>query len=89
LQVPSIPQGSLEAGHTPCGSAALAAVTAMQVPVVLAACPFRAAVHALQPVHSLSQHTPSAMIPEVHSTGWVAALPLGFLATQTLAVVSQ
>jgi hypothetical protein len=67
----------------------LAAVTAMHVPVVLAACPFKVAVHALQPVQSLSQQTPSAMIPDTHSKVWVDVLPFGFFATQMPAVVSQ
>jgi hypothetical protein len=84
-----MPHGSLAAGHTPCGSAALAEVTAMQVPVVLVACPFKAAVHALQPVHSLSQQTPSATIPDTHSKVWVAGLPFAFFVTQMPAVVSQ
>lgn len=84
-----MPQGSLLAGHTPWGSAALAAVTAMHVPVVLAACPFKAAVQALQPVHSLSQQTPSATIPDAHSTGCEAGLPFVFFVTHTPAAVSQ
>ncbi len=67
LQVPSVPHGSATSGQAPWGSAALAAVTGRQVPVVVVACPFRAAVHALQPVHSLSQQTPSAMTPDAHS----------------------
>jgi hypothetical protein len=67
LQVPSVPHGSVTSGQAPCGSAALAAVTGRHVPVVVVACPFKAAVHALQPVHSLSQQTPSAIIPNAHS----------------------
>jgi hypothetical protein len=39
----------------------------MHVPVVLVACPFKAAVHALQPVQLSLQQTLSEMIPEVHS----------------------
>ncbi|MBN2576272.1 MAG: hypothetical protein JXP73_17050 [Deltaproteobacteria bacterium] len=67
----------------------MAVVTGMHVPVVLAACPFKAAVHALQPVHSLSQQTPSATIPDTHSKVWVAVLPFAFFARQMPAVVSQ
>jgi len=37
---------------------------------------------ALQPVHVVSQHTPSATMFDVHSKGLVAAVPLGFLAVQ-------
>ena len=56
----------------------MAAVTGMQVPVMLSGCPLRAAVHALQSVHALSQQTPSAMIPDRHSKYWVAVMPLVF-----------
>jgi hypothetical protein len=91
LQVPSWPQGSLTAAHTPRGSA-LFAVTAMHEPVVVVSCPFKAAVQAVQTsAHALSQHTPSAISPEVHSYSrpLVAAVPFGFLVTQMPAVVSQ
>ena len=71
------------------GAAPLAVVTGRQVPVVLVACPFSAAVHAEQPVQSLLQQTPSATIPDVHSYCWVAGEPLGFAFAQVPAVVSQ
>lgn len=56
---------------------------------MLAACPFNVAVHAEQPVQVLSQHTPSATIPDVHSYDCVAGEPFGFLAAQVPAEVSQ
>lgn len=67
----------------------MAAVTGMQVPVMLSGCPLRAAVHALQSVHALSQQTPSAMIPDRHSKVWVAVLPFVFFTTQMPPAVSQ
>ena len=57
--------------------------------MVFADCPFNVAVHAEQPVQALSQHTPSATIPDVHSYGWAAGEPFGFLAAQVPAEVSQ
>jgi hypothetical protein len=50
-------------------------------------CPAAAAVNgapeqALHPVHTLSQQTPSATMPDVHSKLCVAGVPLGFLAVQ-------
>jgi hypothetical protein len=90
LQVPSRPQGSLTAAHVACGSA-LPAVTDMHEPVVLASCPFKSAVQALQPVHALSQQTPSAITPDAHSISrpLPAAVPFGFFVTHRPAVVSQ
>jgi hypothetical protein len=67
----------------------LAAVTGKHVPVVVVACPFNAAVQALQPVHSLSQQTPSAMIPDAHSEVCVAVVPLVFCVAQVPTVVLQ
>jgi hypothetical protein len=50
-------------------------------------CPAAAAVsgapeQALQPVHALSQQTPSATMPDAHSKVWAAGVPLGFLGAQ-------
>jgi hypothetical protein len=61
----------------------------MHWPMVFAACPFKAGVHALQPLQTSLQHTPSAMMPDTHSEGWLAVWPLGFWATQSLLVASQ
>jgi hypothetical protein len=45
----------------------LPATTGRHDPVVVDACPFKALVQALQPVHALSQQTPSATTFDVHS----------------------
>jgi hypothetical protein len=57
--------------------------------VVLDACPFNALVQALQPVQALSQQTPSATTPDVHSLPFVAEMPLLFVAAHFPAEVSQ
>jgi hypothetical protein len=44
---------------------------------------FKASVHAEQPEQALSQHTPSATTPEVHSIPWDAGEPLVFFAAHT------
>jgi len=65
------------------------ACTGRHCPVVFAAWPFRAAVQAEQPAQALSQQTPSARTPELHSLASAAACPLGFWAAQVLVVLLQ
>jgi hypothetical protein len=69
--------------------ASLPAFTARHCPVVEASWPFNSAVHALHPVHSFSQHTPSATTLEVHSMGCEAGWPLPFFTAQVLVVMLQ
>jgi hypothetical protein len=74
--------------QTPCGSDLLA-TTGRHWPVVFAACPFKVLVHAEQPVQAVLQQTPSAITPEVHSSGRVAVWPLGFVVAQVPVEVLQ
>jgi len=61
-QFPSSPQGVPEAVQAPCGS--VVALTGLHCPVVW---PVRLFVHAEQPVHALSQQTPSTQCVLAHS----------------------
>jgi hypothetical protein len=56
---------------------------------VVAACPFKALVHAEHPPHAKLQQTPSATTPEVHWKAEVAGFPFGSFAAQVPATVSQ
>jgi hypothetical protein len=67
----------------------LFATTARHWPVVVAACPFKALVQALQPVQALSQQTPSATTLDVHSLPFVAGAPLLFVAAHFPTELSQ
>jgi xanthine dehydrogenase molybdopterin-binding subunit B len=55
----------------------------------VAACPFKALVHAEHPPHVELQQTPSATTPEVHWEPEVAGLPFDSFAAQVPATVSQ
>jgi hypothetical protein len=68
----------------------LVVVTARHVPVEIEGCPFNSAVHALHAIVQASlQQTPSAMIPDAHSSVSLAGVPLVFWLAQVPVAVSQ
>ena len=82
--IPVRPQGTFEAAQALW--AAWPAGTGRHWPSV---CPFRSFVHAEHPVQSLSQQTPSATTPDVHSEPDDAVFPLESFDAQVLVAESQ